>query len=350
MKPRRDRRRLYAIVIGLVFSAVFLALALRRIDLHGLQQVLLTSHWWPWYVLAPVIYMLGHFVRGARCRIILRPHCDLSLWTSTNVVIAGYGANNVLPARMGEVVRAYVLSRNAGVSVSLSLAVTFLERLLDGLAIILILVITGWFAPLPDWGRHLLWVAAAIFLSGAVAVALITAARPFVLGVARWATGRLPRGVAERFLGILDRASSATDCLRDGALLGKILALSVGVWLVESAMFLLILPAFNLTPNPAAAGMVMAVTNLGILVPSSPGYIGPFHYFCMQGLRMFGVESETALGYAIMAHLLSYIPVTIWGLSALAAFGVNLGAMAKAPATSPDVAGAVAVEEVGGLP
>jgi uncharacterized protein (TIRG00374 family) len=341
-----NRKRLSALVLGFVFSALFLALSLRRVDLHGLGQALATSTWWPWYVLAPIIYMGGHFVRGQRCRTILRPHCDLDLWTATNCTIIGYAANNLLPARMGEVVRAYVLGRKAEVSVSLALAITFLERLLDGLSITLILVLAGCIAPLPPWGRELLGVAALIFVSAAVAVALVTAARPFVLDVARRVTAPLPPVLARRVRAIVQRAMGATDCLRQPRLAYKILLLSVAVWVVEGTTFLVVLPAFHLPMSPVMAGMALSVTNLGILVPSSPGYIGPFHYFCMQALRMFGVPQETALGYAIMVHLLYYVPVTLWGLAALAAYGISLGrAVRAAPAagatlgSAPEVAG-----------
>ena len=103
---------------------------------------------------------------------------------SLSIMPAGRRSENatelLASARMGEVVRAYVLSRKADVSVSLSLATTFLERLLDGLAITGILVIAGFFAPLPAWGRHLVSVAGAIFLSASVATILVTAARPTV--------------------------------------------------------------------------------------------------------------------------------------------------------------------------
>ncbi len=98
-------------------------------------------------------------------------------------------------------------------------------------------------------------------------------------------------------------------------------------------MFLVILPAFGLPAKPLWAALALSVTNLGILFPSSPGYIGPFHYFCMQALLMVGVGRETALGYAIMAHLLYYIPVTAWGLSALAAYGVSMATAARAAQT-----------------
>ncbi len=329
MGAKTNNRRRYAIVIGLAFSAAFVALSLRRVDLHEVWQTLYTSRWWPWYVLAPVIYCLGHVVRGVRCRIILRPHCSLSTLTATNIVVVGYAANNVLPARMGELVRAYVLSRRAKLSVSLSLAVTFLERLLDGLSITLLLLIAAAFTPLPDWGRRLLWLGAALFLAGLAGVVLTMRARSFVIATSRRLMTPLPARIRARLVSGIERGISATDCLRDGAVAAKIFALSLGVWIVEGCMFLVILPAFGLTANPIWAWMALTVTNLGILFPSSPGYVGPFHYFCMRALMLFGVSSETALGYAIMAHALYYIPITIWGLSVLAVYGVDLGAAVR---------------------
>jgi glycosyltransferase 2 family protein len=330
LKERTYSKRLYAVLVGVACSGVFLVLSLRRVDLNGLGHTLLTSQWWPWYVLAPVIYMAGHFVRGVRCRRILHPHGDISTWDATNVVITGYGANNLLPARMGELVRAYMLTRVARVSLSLSLAVTFLERFLDGLVITGILLVAGFFIPLPEWGRHLMWLASAVFLAALLGVVLVMAAKPFVLRVVGALTARFPAAVGNRLTSIVDRAIGATDCLRDAPLAAQIILLSAGVWLVEGGMFLVILPAFGLPAHPLWAALALAVTNLGILFPSSPGYIGPFHYFCMQALLMVGVARETALGYAIMAHLLYYIPVTIWGLSALAVYGVDLTTATRA--------------------
>lgn len=342
----RDKRRRYALLLGTLVSAFFVYLSFRRIDLHHLAHTLATSHWWPWYVLAPLIYVAGLLARGIRCRTILRPHCDLPTATATNIVVIGYAANNLLPARMGELVRAYVLSRKADLTVSLSLAVTFLERILDGLAITMLLVVAGVFAPLPAWARDILWIAAFVFLSGLAGVVLVMAARSFVIDVARSMTRRLPPHIAERLLSILDRAISSTDCLRSGAVAVKIALLSIAVWAIEGTMFLVILPAFGLPLNPLWACLAVSVTNLGILIPSTPGYIGPFHYFCMQAIMLFGVGEEAALGYAIMAHLLSYIPVTLWGISALAAYGVDLGVAAERGAGGAD-AQPLAVESSG---
>lgn len=324
-----------ALAIGLLGSAVFVYLSFRRIDLPALGHTLATSRWWPWFFLAPLVYIAGHFVRGVRCRAILRPHCDLSTWTATNVVIIGYAANNFLPARMGELVRAYVLSRIASIPVSLSLATTLLERLTDGLAITLILIVAGFVAPLPAWGDRLLIVATGVFLSALAAVILVMTAKPWVLRVTARLTRRLPAAAASRLLVILERAISATDCLRNGRLAASIVLLSLAVWIIEGGMFLLILPAFGMPLSPLRAALAVAITNLGILIPSTPGYIGPFQYFCMQAMLIFGVSRETALGYAIMAHLLYYVPVSLWGAAAATAYGIDLRAAAEAGPAGP---------------
>src|SRR5262249_8840338 len=150
---------------------------------------------------------------------------------------------NLLPARIGEVVRAYMLTRIAGVSLSLSLAITFLERFLDGLVITGILVVAGLFMPLPEWGRNLVWLASAIFFAPLIGVVVVLVAKPFVLRVVRLVTGRFPPAVGNRVTAVVDRAIGATDCLRDPWLAAQIGILSIGVWLVEGGMFLVILPA-----------------------------------------------------------------------------------------------------------
>src|SRR5262249_33674478 len=157
-----------------------------------------------------------------------------------------YAANNVLPARIGEVVRAYVMSRRADLTVSLSLAVTLLERVFDGLTITLLLIVAAAFSPLPDWGRDVLYAALGIFAAAVAGVIFVMVATDAVLGVAGRVTSFLPPNIAQRLLRILDRGIAATDCLRDPWLALKVGALSLLVWAIEAGVYTLILPAFNL--------------------------------------------------------------------------------------------------------
>jgi hypothetical protein len=122
---------------------------------------------------------------------------------------------------------------------------------------------------------------------------------------------------------------------------------SVIVWIFESAMFAFILPVFSLKLALAPAVVAMSVTNLGILVPSSPGFVGSFHFFCSQALASQGVPAATAMGYALLVHLTFYVPVTLWGAGAMLWYGIQVGstaAQARASRSSPKT------ETVGGIP
>jgi hypothetical protein len=100
---------------------------------------------------------------------------------------------------------------------------------------------------------------------------------------------------------------------------------SAAIWLIEACMFLLVLPAFGLEFRYDWALLAMTVTNLGIVLPSSPGYIGPFHYFCAKTLTLLGVGTVVATSYAVAVHLVFYMPITLWGVGVVMRYGVEIG-------------------------
>ena len=116
-----------------------------------------------------------------------------------------------------------------------------------------------------------------------------------------------------------------------------IIGMSLVIWLVEGGMFLLMLGAFGWPLSLFAAYLAMSITNLGVLVPSSPGHIGTFHAFCAKVLLLTGVvtTSSLAFGYAAVLHLLQLIPVTILGLIALYSYGFNLRTLWGIPKDPP---------------
>ena len=97
----------------------------------------------------------------------------------------------------------------------------------------------------------------------------------------------------------------------------------------DLGMFLMVLPAFGLPARPDWAVLTMAVTNLGILVPSTPGYVGPFHYFCIMTLGLLGVGELTATSYAITVHAVFYVPITLWGIGLMLRYGIEITSTSK---------------------
>ncbi len=314
------------LLLGLASSAGFLYLASRRITLSDLERTLSEAQLWPWLPLAVLCYLLGHLVRGLRCQRLVSGEARLSWLTATHVVVLGYAVNNLLPARLGELARAGMLAERSGLPFVQGLSLTFLERVLDGLVMLglLLLALAALPGVRPEWLEATLGLGAALFTTALLVVLAAVLAPSLLL---RW-TSRLTQNVSSR---IHDAAVRQVDsALRGVAHLGQpgaalpILGLSVLTWLCEAGLFLCLLPALGMAPDPRVALLAMTVTNLGILVPSSPGFIGPFHYFCMQALAAVGVAEARGLSYAALVHLGFYVPITLWGLGILLGYGVQL--------------------------
>jgi glycosyltransferase 2 family protein len=319
------RRRLLAIGVGVLSSTLFVVVAFRQLDTGSLLEALAGARPWPWLPLAVGAYLAGHLARGWRTRLLVSREAKLSLGSATSVVVVGYAVNNLLPVRLGEVARAGMLSRTSGLPFVQSASVTLLERILDGLALLLLLVLGSLLLPPLPWVDAVLQVGALVFGAALFGVLVVLVAPSAVLSVASRLTQPLGARVHDFALRALTELGAGLAYLRHGAGAARIAALSLLIWTLESGMFLAILPAFGLAFDPRLALVVMGVTNLGNLAPSTPGYIGPFHFFCASTLAAAGASKAVALSYALVVHASFYVPITLWGIGILFAHGLSLG-------------------------
>ena len=170
--PRRYALAALATLAGLAF----LAAAARNLDLAAVAAVLSKVRLWPWLPLGLASYAAGHRLRGLRLRRLVSHEVALTAHTATNVVVVGYAMNNVLPARLGEVVRAWLLMERSGLSIVQTLTITLVERLLD--ALVLLALFGAVTALLP----------ATPFMSAALPVALgLLALTALLLALGAWA-------------------------------------------------------------------------------------------------------------------------------------------------------------------
>ena len=333
MNEPQNRRRTAArlvvfALIGLGASAAFLWLALLELDLAGTAHALASAQLWPWIPAATLAYLGGHFVRGLRCQKLVSNDTDLHLATATNIVVLGYGVNNVLPARLGEVARAVLLSERVGMPLPQSLTVTLLERVLDGWTILLLFLSGTALAPQVD-GRILPAVYLALLVLGIASLA-IAWMLVFPYGTAALASrlgGLVRPGWQEPIWRFFVYVSNGLSYLRRPTNALRLGALSLAVWVLEAFMFLLVFPAFGLPMRFEWALLAMTMTNIGILVPSPRGHVGIFHAICAQALIFFGVSGATSAAYAIAVHAVFYVPITLWGLGVFLRYGVEVGWM-----------------------
>jgi uncharacterized protein (TIRG00374 family) len=231
-----------------------------------------------------------------------------------NLLMIGYLANAILPARPGDVIRAVLLRQIFGISLSYGVAGIVLERLLDALAICALGLIASFAAPLPPLVLSGLYSLAAAGLALAATLSLLSWRR---LSIAQLPV-RFPlafRHALARFLAEwLDRFASAMRILYSPIRLLLAVLLTCLGWGALVLSSVLLIQAFPLSVPPAAALLVLVATNLGAIVPSSPGSLGVYHFMAVMALSAWRVDTSVAVAFAIASHALAIALHIILGL------------------------------------
>lgn len=316
--------------VGLLISVFFLVIALRGLDLEAFWQILRQANY-GWIALAVPIYFVGVWLRTLRWRSMLlhlRPIPPARLFP---IVVVGYMGNNVYPARMGEVLRSYVLRRNEGVPMSASLATVVLERLFDGLVMLLFIFATLPFAPLPPIFSGLIVVVSIVFVA-ALATFMALATRPERLSrLYSFAVDRLaPARWRPRLHGLFDRFIVGLQSLRSPRQLFAIALTSLFIWLIETVTYAIVMRAFPFSVPFPVLMLMTAVVNLFTTIPSTPGYVGTFHAPGIAVLMQFGVAQAIATGFTVVLHITLWLPITLLGAFFMLRESVGWGDMARA--------------------
>lgn len=305
--------RKFRVWIGFAVSLVFLYFAFRDQNLPRIREALGHANYW--YVIPGLtLYFIGIWTRSVRWAFVLRAVERFSGRELFPVVVIGYMANNVLPLRAGELVRAYALSSRSRVSKTSALATIAVERIFDGLTMLGFMLVASLSIVFTAQLQRLGIVASILFGALLGGLALLTTDRSrgiFLRGVLPRLPDRLgvPAGhIVHSFLeglGILRRRQDMVP----------VALASVAAWLLEASVYALIAQGFGLGLRPAAILLVTAVANLATLIPASPGYVGPFEAGVLLVLvGALGINRELALSFAIVVHAVLYLPITAWGL------------------------------------
>ena len=299
--------------LGLVISAVCLYLVLRRMHLDQVWLALRTARYW-WIIPGVAVYFFAVWARTWRWHYLLRPILPIPLTRLFPVVCIGYMGNNVYPARAGEVIRAYVLKRNEAVSISASLATIVVERIFDGVVMLLFVFFSLPLVPMQNWLRQVVIFASLLFF-GALAIFFVIAASPQrSQAVYNWLIERLlPVRFREQARGLLDRFMEGLHCLRSSKDVLMIFVTSLVIWLAETVKYWFVMHGFGFSVPFYVLMLMNGVVNLATTIPSSPGYVGTFDAPGIAVLAAYGVNYEVATAYTLVLHAALWFPITALG-------------------------------------
>ena len=304
----------------------------------------------PSYIAAAAILSLSGFLfRIVRWRYLLAPLMWTRLGSLAAAVFVGWAVTAILPGRVGEIARAVLLREREGLRASAALGTIVLERMLDALAILILVAASIGFVPAAALGsahaalmttiRTGALIVFGLLVALVILILLMHRVPPAVIGTLRLWAGRLPGvagtaawGMIEAFgaglSGVVRGGSQAPGVTPSGMRLAVTLH-SAALWIVICGVHVLLLRAFAIEASTAVVPPLLFLITVGLMVPV-PGSVGSYHKAVQLGLTaMLGVSNETAAGYAVVSHAVTLGPPTVIGLIVLAREGLTLSALAS---------------------
>jgi hypothetical protein len=250
------------------------------------------------------------------------------LWRATAV---GMMVNNVVPARAGEIARAYALTRETSVPFATSLASLAVDRLFDAI-VLLILAAMALFDPALSASETLAGRPLSSFAAGAGMLVLVLLIGLYalvffpgqLLRLFELFARRVSPTVEERGRRVLETFVGGLSVLRQPGRFGAVFGWTLVHWLLNAVGFWLSFRAVGIAAPFSAALFLQAFIALGTAVPALPGFFGVFEYMSVQGLAVYGIGQQQAATWAIGYHLFSFIPITLIGAYYFARLGVKL--------------------------
>ena len=301
--------------LGALVSALFMWWAFSGLDFSEVGQFVRTANYW-WLVPSVGVYFVAVWVRTWRWEYMLRPLKPVSTPKLFPVVVIGYMGNNIYPLRAGELLRSYILWRQEDIPVSASLATVIVERVFDGLVMLIFVFVALPFFPLPESYQSLVTIASIAFL-GALIIFFVLAAMPQrTLALTEWFSRFLPERIRPSLIEIAGRFLEGLVSLRHFKNVVMIFATSLIIWLLETLKYWFVMNAFDFGDAQVtffALMLMNGVVNLATTIPSGPGYIGTFDGPGIAVLVLYGVAEEVATAYTLVLHAALWLPITVLG-------------------------------------
>ncbi len=303
------------LIISSLISIGFIILIIRNIDYRSFVSEIAKVD--KTYIgLALLAYALSFWFRSIRWQLLLKPVRKFRLGELFSSIMIGWMANNVLPVRMGEIVRAYDFGRRHKLSKSLTFATVVVGRLMDGLTLVLLLALILMFVSFKPIINQVFILAAIIFFTLFIILFYLVAGKELgrKIGIYRFIDNRAQKYLKSQGQFVVRNFLKGLEVLLQEKLMLGVLGVTLLVWLAEAGMYSCFIRAFHLELPRYAPIFILCIVNLGLIVPSI-GYFGTFEWFCKVALLQLGaVDPALIASYSIALHATQYIPVTLLGI------------------------------------
>lgn len=314
-------------LLGLALSGVLLYLAVRNADLSKTLYLILGIN--PLYtVLSGLLYLAATWIRAWRWSYLFTP-VRLRIAKLFAATAVGYMMNNLLPARLGDVVRAYFLAQRENVRFIPAFATIMVERTLDVFGLLILIGVTSFFVPYPSWIARGIYGGAGLGIGMAVVLVGLRLfpdrCEQMVKRLEVW----LPKRLEQRLSRAISSFISGLGALKMGRHLASIFLISVALWICYFLFVVSVFWSFGWTMPLGASWAVLVFMSLAMMIPSAPGQLGAVQFFVVLALALYGLKGDAALGFSVVLHGVTYVTTIAAGLFCLVGQQVSLFQLAR---------------------
>ena len=288
------------ILFGIIISIFFLYLVVRNIDIKNIAGII--SHGqYLWILPTLITYSLAFIFRSVRWRFLLLPVKNFHWKQLFPSLIMGFAANCIFPMRFGEFFRAYIVGKKHNISKSASFATIVLERIMDGVGILILLGLAIPFLPVfPSWVKRAIFIAIILFIGILVAVSILIIKKHFIDILKK--VPFIKYELKELIVHKIKKFIIGFEIIKDIKIFPIVIFFTLCVWVCETFSIYFLIKIVGVNLSFFAIVFVLFVTIIGVMIPAAPGSIGTFEAAFVVGMMFFKVPKETAFAAALIIH------------------------------------------------
>ncbi|MBE2222363.1 MAG: flippase-like domain-containing protein [Anaerolineae bacterium] len=316
--------------IGIAISFVFLWIALRGIHFDDVWLSLRGADY-GWLLPVFLAYFVTVGLRAWRWQVLIKPIKTVPWWHLCGIVALGYLGNSIYPFRIGELLRVFLLNQWEEVPVSGGLATLLVERVFDGISVLVLVFGALLLVPLPVPEMQNLVMMTSVLFFGLLVIFLGMAFLPKqALVLVNVVAGWLPGKVGKPLIAVAGSFLAGLAALRSPLSVLILLISSVLIWVFEAAKFWFVMQAFPFDVGMVVVALTLGITNLASILPSAPGFVGTFDLPMIAMLKLYGVQDGLATAYTLVLHTTLWLSATVFGLVYMLYAGVRWADLGRA--------------------
>ncbi len=330
------KKHFFKILLGCLFSVILIWLTIRQIDFKNSFELIRNANY---YILIPgvLIYAFTYVLRSIRYYFMIYPIKKTKVLENFPYTVLGFFMNNIIPLRLGELIRAKVTGERLGISRSSVLGTIVVERLIDVIIFVMFFFIIMLVMPFPEFIKNTFYVCGAVFGTALIVLFLISKheekAAAFVSKIP------MPAKIKSFVMSLFEKFAGGLIMLRKPGVFFASFAISVLIWVAESAFLVLTAKSCGVDISILGGIFVVIIIGIGAILPTAPGYIGAFEFMGVTALSALAIDKDAAFACIAIYHFLQLMVIFSLGFASIVKTKISFADLFKFAKIEEDING-----------